>query len=64
MRTLQVLLIVFFFSFFSMAQMPSSLNLMPVPAIVQVGVGQLVVDQGFTAVSTGHRDDRLDLGIS
>ena len=64
MRTLQFLLIVFFFSFFSMAQIPSSLNLMPVPAKVQVGAGQLVVDQAFTAVSTGHRDDRLERGIS
>ena len=64
MRTLQFLLSVFFFSFFSMAQMPSSLNLMPVPAKVQVGTGQLVVDQAFTAVSTGRKDDRLDRGIS
>jgi hexosaminidase len=37
---------------------------MPVPAKVQVGAGQLVVDQAFTAVSTGHRDDRLERGIS
>ena len=47
-----------------MAQIPSSLNLMPVPATVQVGTGQLVVDQAFTAVSTGRKDDRLDRGIS
>jgi hexosaminidase len=64
MRTLQFLLSVFFFSFFAMAQIPSSLNLMPVPAKVQVGTGQLVVDQAFTAVSTGRKDDRLDRGIS
>ena len=47
-----------------MAQIPSSLNLMPVPAKVQVGTGQLVVDQSFTAVSNGQRDARLDSGIS
>jgi len=47
-----------------MAQIPSSLNLMPVPAKVQVGTGQLVVDQAFTALSTGRKDDRLDRGIS
>ena len=47
-----------------MAQIPSSLNLMPVPTKVQVGTGQLVVDQAFTAVSTGQRDDRLDRGIA
>jgi hexosaminidase len=64
MRTLQFLLSVFFFSFFSMAQMPSSLNLMPVPTKVQVGTGQLVVDQSFNACSDGKRDARLDRGIS
>jgi hexosaminidase len=64
MRPLQFLLSVFFFSFFAMAQIPSSLNLMPVPAKVQVGAGQLLVDQSFTAVSTGQRDVRLDLGIA
>lgn len=64
MRTLQFLLSVFFFSLFAMAQIPSSLNLMPVPAKVQVGTGQLVVDQSFTAVGTGQRDARLDGGIA
>jgi hexosaminidase len=64
MRTLQFLLSVFFFSFFAMAQIPSSLNLMPVPAKVQVGGGQLVFDQSFTAFSDGQRDARLDRGIS
>ena len=44
--------------------MPSSLNLMPVPAKVQVGTGQLVVDQLFTAVSAGRKDARLDSGIA
>jgi hexosaminidase len=64
MRTLQFLLSVFFFSFSTMAQIPFSLNLMPVPTKVQVGAGQLVVDQAFTAASTGQRDTRLDRGIS
>ncbi len=64
MRTLQFLLSVLFFSFFAMAQIPSSSNLMPVPAKVQAGPGQLVVDQSFTAVSTGQKDDRLDRGIA
>jgi hexosaminidase len=64
MRTLQFLLSVFLFSFFAMAQIPSSPNFMPVPAKVQVGAGQLLVDQSFTAVSTGQRDVRLDLGIA
>ncbi len=47
-----------------MAQIPSSLNLMPVPAKAQVGIGQLVVDQSFTAASAGQRDARLDGGIA
>jgi hexosaminidase len=46
-----------------MAQMPSSLNLMPVPAKVQAGSGQLVVDQSFTVVSVGPKDARLDGGM-
>jgi hexosaminidase len=64
MRTLQFLLSILLFSFFAMAQIPSSLNLMPVPTKVQVGAGQLVVDQSFTAFSDGQRDARLDRGIS
>jgi hypothetical protein len=51
MRTLQLFLLsVPLFSLFAMAQMPSSLNLMPAPARVQVGTGLLFVDQSFTAV--------------
>jgi hexosaminidase len=64
MRILQFLLSVFFFSLFAMAEIPSSLNLMPVPTKVQVGTGQLVVDQSFSTVSTGSRDARLDSGIA
>ena len=64
MRTLQCLLSIFFFSILAMAQIPSSLNLMPMPAKVQVGAGQLVVDQSFTALSTGQKDSRLDRGIA
>ncbi len=36
---------------------------MPMPTRVQIGTGQLVVDQSFTAVSTGQKDARLDSGI-
>ncbi len=36
---------------------------MPVPAKVQPGSGQLIVDQSFTAVAVGPRDPRLDGGI-
>ncbi len=46
-----------------MAQIPSSLSLMPVPAKVQPGSGQLLVDQSFTAVAVGKKDSRLDGGV-
>ena len=64
MRTLQCFLIVFFFSLVATAQIPSTFNLMPVPTKVEVGAGQLVVDQSFTAISTGQKDIRLDRGIA
>jgi hexosaminidase len=45
-------------------EMPSTISLMPVPAKVQVGNGQLVIDQSFTAASTGTSDARLERGIA
>ena len=44
--------------------MPSTISLMPVPAKVEAGSGQLVVDSLFTAASTGARDTRLEGGIA
>lgn len=44
--------------------MPSTLSLMPVPAKVQVGTGHLVIDQSFTAASSGTSDARLEGGIA
>ncbi len=43
--------------------MSPSLNLMPVPAKIQPGTGQLVIDQLFTVAVTGAKDARLDSGI-
>src|SRR3979411_230766 len=48
---------------FAAAQMPSTLNLMPAPAKLQPGTGQLVVDQLFTVAVTGAKDSRLDSGV-
>ena len=45
------------------AQTTYSLNLMPLPAKVEVGAGQLVVNQSFTAAISGVRDDRLERGV-
>lgn len=64
MRTLRVLVMALFLSTPLAAQMPSTLSLMPVPAKVQVGSGQLVIDQSFTAASTGASDARLEGGIA
>jgi hexosaminidase len=41
------------------AQTPQ-LNLMPVPANVQIGSGSLKIDVGFTVALTGHTDVRLN----
>ena len=46
------------------SDIPLTLNLMPIPAKVQSGSGQLVIDPTFTAASTGARDARLDGGIA
>jgi hexosaminidase len=43
--------------------MPSTLTLMPVPAKIELGTGQLVIDQLFTVSVTGAKDARLDSGI-
>ena len=41
----------------------SSLNLMPVPASVQLDNGRLPITSGFTVATKGHVDDRLRAGI-
>ncbi len=45
------------------AQTPASLNLMPVPASLQMGTGQLVVDPSFTVGVSGDRDPRLQRAV-
>jgi hexosaminidase len=40
-----------------------SLNLMPVPAKVQMGTGQLVIDPNFSVSITGHHEARLDRAV-
>ncbi len=41
----------------------TTLNLMPVPANVQMGSGSLKIDAGFTVVLTGHTDARLTAAV-
>jgi hexosaminidase len=65
MRTLHSLVIALSLSpSLAAVPMPSTLSLMPVPAKVQVGSGQLVIDQSFKAASTGTSDARLERGIA
>jgi hexosaminidase len=40
-----------------------SLNLMPMPAKVQTGSGQLVIDPNFSVSITGHHEARLDRAV-
>jgi hexosaminidase len=45
------------------AQQPAPLNLMPMPASVQMGSGQLSIDQTFSVSTTGFHDAALDGAI-
>lgn len=45
------------------AQVPSSLNLMPVPANLQMGTGQLVVDAAFSVAISSPRDRLLERAV-
>jgi hexosaminidase len=47
-------------SCFAFAQSQPQLNLMPMPASVQTGTGQLPITQSFSVTLTGHRDASLD----
>ncbi|MGH9545106.1 MAG: beta-N-acetylhexosaminidase [Terriglobales bacterium] len=40
-----------------------SLNLMPVPAKVQMGAGQLLIDTNFSVSIAGHHEARLDRAV-
>jgi hexosaminidase len=41
------------------AQLPAQLNLMPLPAKVETGSGQLLIDPAFSMAIAGHNDLRL-----
>lgn len=45
------------------AQQPAPLHLMPVPASVQLGTGQLKVDSSFTVALTGYTEPRLQRAV-
>jgi hexosaminidase len=58
-----VLIVMSFLSPFVSAQSQPQLNLMPLPATVQSGAGQLLIDQAFSVVVTGFHDASLDSGV-
>jgi hexosaminidase len=45
------------------AQSQNGLNLMPMPASVQPGMGRLAVDRSFSVAITGFKDATLERGI-
>ena len=51
-------------AFSAAAQTTTQLNLMPMPAKIQQGSGQLVIDQRLTVAMTGAKDPRLNNGVS
>jgi hexosaminidase len=63
MKTLLIRLLVLpilFSSIFTLAQSQPQLNLMPMPASVQAGNGQLPITQSFSVAVTGSHDASLD----
>jgi len=58
-----VLIVMSFLSPFVSAQSQPQLNLMPLPATVQSGAGQLLIDQSFSVAVTGFHDASLDSGV-
>ncbi len=67
MRILAVLLILCFgvgFTIRLQTQLPpDSLDLMPIPASIQVGSAQLVIQQSFSVAITGHEEARLERAV-
>ena len=63
MRTLLSLTAVLFVSGLSIAQSQPQLNLMPMPANVQQGTGQLQITESFSAAVTGTHEASLDSGL-
>src|ERR1700752_2945683 len=63
MRILLSAGIFLFLANFASAQTQPQLNLMPMPASVQPGTGQLPINQSFSVAVTGNRDASLDAEV-
>src|SRR5262249_43335481 len=65
MRTLQFVVTALLFSnSIAAAQAPSPISLMPVPAKLEAGSGQLAIDQLFSVAVTGVKDARVANGAA
>jgi hexosaminidase len=60
LQRLTVLILAFFLVSFAAAQSQPQLNLMPLPASVQLSSGQLSINQAFSVSITGTHDASLD----
>src|SRR5438445_10673800 len=58
MRTMLVVLAMYLLTMFAEAQ-NAPLNLMPMPANIKMGAGQLGVDPSFSVAISGHKEPRL-----
>jgi hexosaminidase len=47
----------------SLAQAPQQLSLMPMPSSIQLGSGQLLIDESFSVELSSHRDAFLDRAV-
>jgi hexosaminidase len=63
MRRLLLVLALVFQTLSASAQSQPQLNLMPMPASVQLGEGQLLIDRSFSVAITGFHDASLDRGV-
>ena len=63
MRTPLIVTVIALIATASTAQPQPQLNLMPMPANVQPGAGQLLIDQSFSVAVTGFHDASLDSGV-
>jgi hexosaminidase len=60
MKTLIIITFALLICIPSLAQSQPQLNLMPMPASVQSGTGQLLIAQSFSVALSGHRDASLE----
>ena len=63
MRIVMILNAFFLLASTTAAQRQQELSLMPVPSTVQLGTGQLPIDQSFSAAVSGVQDTTLERGV-